>query len=145
MIKAISGIPSQPAPGSSNRKLMAFARNDLEVQTEKPTYVPMSEADVEPRQAKVQGTDIDTRVPSEKCPWCWACNGGNYLAKHTDDCRRRFKRLFAESVTGRKRFEAAQERRLNVITKNESELQEAIETGWAGFPCGDRKSGSANL
>ena len=25
------------------------------------------------------------------------------------------------------------------------ELQEAIETGWAGLPCGDRKSGSANL
>jgi hypothetical protein len=40
---------------------------------------------------------------------------------------------FIGMLTGRSRHRASLQ-----------ELQEAIETGWAGLPCGERQSGSAN-
>ena len=85
MINAISGTPGHPVFGSSSRKLVAFARKAPNVQTQKPTYVPLPEVDIEPRQAKVQNMGIDTHGPSEKCPGCRAYKRW-HVSSHTHGC-----------------------------------------------------------
>ena len=99
-IKAISGTLGQLVLGSNNLKLVAFVRKAPEVETEK-----LPEADLKPGEVKVQGADIDTHCPSQKCPWCRAYKGCKYRAKHTDACKRRFEALLAKSVKGGGRFE----------------------------------------
>ena len=142
MIKAVVGTPGQPMLGSSQRKLAAFARKAPEAQSEKPTYVPMPAAEAEPRQAKVQAADIDAHGPSEKCPGCRAYKGGKYGAKHTNECRKRFESLLAESVRGRRRFEAAREKQLDGISRKAMEMEGAIETEAPAVASGSAASGS---
>ena len=56
---------------------------------------------------------------------------------HTDACRKRFETLLAQSEKGRKRFDAATQRRLDVITQKACEMQEAIEKNDAGSASAD--------
>ena len=127
MVSEIVGTPAEPVPGAANRRITAFAKKHRLEPAEKVVYVPMQEPEVEPRRAKVQKTDVDEHGPTEKCPGCRAHTTGKYRAKHTDECRKRFETILSESVRGKRRFEAAAERRLNAITKKACEMQEAIE------------------
>ena len=127
MVSEIVGTPAEPVPGAANRRITAFAKMHQLEPAEKVVYVPMFETEVEPRRAKVQKTDVDEHGPTEKCPGCRAHTTGKYRAKHTDECRKRFETILSESVRGKRRFEAAAERRLNAITKKACEMQEAIE------------------
>ena len=84
-----------------------------------------------------------------RCPWpvrevprCRAYKGGKYRAKHTNECRKRFESLLAESVRGRRRFEAARERQLDGISRKAMEMEGAIETEAPAVASGSAASGS---
>ena len=53
---------------------------------------------------------------------------GKYRAKHNDECRSRFEAILLETEAGKKRFDAARERRLEGITKKAMESEEKFET-----------------
>ena len=73
-------------------------------------------------------TDIEEHGPTPKCPGCRALgNAGKYRAKHTDECRIRFEKILSETEAGKKRIEAARERRLDGITKKAMEFENKIE------------------
>ena len=64
---------------------------------------------------------------------------------HTTECRQRFESLLAENVKVRKQFKAAQERRLNAITKKATEMQEEVEEREEAVKTGtSTSSGSAS-
>ena len=129
LVKGMKGTPGEPVPGSSGRRIPAFAIKYKDARPENIAYAPMPamEEDQDPRRAKIQKEDIETYGPSEKCPGCRAQVAGKYRSKHTDECRSRFEKVLAQDDKGRRRFEAAAARRLNAITKKACELQETIE------------------
>ena len=121
------GTPGDPVPGSTNRTLVAFAKKAPEDQSERPIYVPATEVEIQPRKAKIMGTDMDTHGATESCPGCRAHRNGKSKANHTDERRKRFEAILADTAKERPRFAAATKRRLNAITKKACEMQDAIE------------------
>ena len=111
LIKAIKGSPEEPVPGSSSRRITAFAKK-FEGDGEKVRFAPQQEREAEVRVAYIYKQDIDEHGPSERCPGCKAVmSGGRYRAKHTDACRERFEKLLIDTEQGKKRLDAARERK----------------------------------
>ena len=153
LIKSMTGTPADPVPGSGNRRIPAFAKKHVDESSEKAVFTPMPEVDIEPRRAKIQKVDVEEHGPSERCPGCRAVQLGKPKAPHTDNCRKRFESILSQSEKGKKRFDAATQRRLDAITKKACEMQEEIEkkeanadstgpTPEAGGPGGGAASGS---
>ena len=145
LIKEIKGSPEEPIPGMSGRRILAYAKKYQQEPAEKVAYVPAQDAEVDPRKAKVQTTDVDEHGPTEKCPGCRAHVNGKYRSKHTDECRQRFERILSQTAKGRQRFEAATERRLNAITKKAMEMQDQIEKKAATMSAGGSGASGSGL
>ena len=58
MIKKISGSPKDPVPGSSSRRIPAFAKKFEDEKGEKVTFMPAKEAEPEVRVAYICKGDI---------------------------------------------------------------------------------------
>ena len=132
IVNRVKGTPEEPVPGSSNRRITAFAKKHQAESTEKTVYMPAPEmVDPETRAAHIHHSDMMEHGASDKCPGCRALKSGKYRAKHTLECRQRFEAILSQSEKGKKRFEAAAERRQDAITKKAVELQGKIEADQA--------------
>ena len=132
LVRAIVGTPGEPVPGVSNRRIAAFAKRSPETgTTEKTVFVPMPEPDPDIRAAHITKDDLETHGGTERCPGCRALATGRYRAKHTAECRKRFEPLLTQTDSGKRRVEAAHNRKMDAITKLAMQYQEAAETAQA--------------
>lgn len=118
LLKSIKGSPEEPVPGSASRRIIAFAKKFEDVDGEKVRFAPQQEQGAEVRVAYIYKQDIDEHGPSDRCPGCRAVmSGGKYRAKHTEDCRSRFEKILADTEQGKKRLDAARERKEDEETR----------------------------
>ena len=130
LVRQIGGSPSVPVPGAVGRRIPAFAKKFEDTEGEKVVFARAPE-ETEPdvRVAKIYKENVDEHGATPKCPGCRALsNGSKYRAKHSDECRTRFEALLSETDAGKKRFDAARERRLEGITRKAMELESKIGT-----------------
>ena len=127
MLADIGGSPAMPVPGGSGRRIPAFAKKHEDKSEDKSVFVPTREEQPEVRAAYIYKSDVEEHGPTPKCPGCRALIGGKYRAKHTDECRKRFQEILEQSEEGRRRFQSATERRLDAITREAQELEEAMK------------------
>ena len=129
LVKSMRGTPECPVPGSASRRIPAFAKKHQSDAADRAVYLPapeVSEPDVRP--AQIHKSDVSAHGETEKCPGCRALkSGGKYRAKHSVECRKRFEAILSQSEKGRKRFEAAAERRFDAITKMSEDMQTKID------------------
>ena len=59
-------------------------------------------------------------------------NGSKYRAKHSEECRNRSETILSETDAGKRRFDAARERRLEGITKKAMEFEDKIKSPTEG-------------
>ena len=66
LVKGMKGTPGEPVPGSSGRRIPAFAIKYKDARPENIAYAPMPamEEDQNPRRAKIQKEDTETYGPS---------------------------------------------------------------------------------
>ncbi len=125
MLKAIGGTPETPVPGAPGRRIPVFAKKLEDPQPDQTVFIPAKEPEIEVRVAYIYRGDIDKHGPTPRCPGCAAAlKGGKYRAKHTDECRKRFEELIGQTEEGRKRFDAARERKLDEVTRQAAELHD---------------------
>ena len=128
VVRGVRGTPECPVPGATGRRIPAFAKRHQAESTERAVFMPApAEPESEIRPAQIMKTDVDEHGYTEKCPGCRALKSGKYRAKHTAECRKRFEAILLQSEKGKRRFEAAAERRSEAITKKAVELQEQID------------------
>ncbi len=125
MIKKIVGSPKDPVPGSSLRRIPAFAKKFEDEKGEKATFVPAKDADPEVRVAYIYKGDIEKHGPTTGCAGCKAAmSGSKYRAKHSEECRKRMEELIGQDPEGKQRFESAVQRRLEGIAKIAQKMEE---------------------
>jgi hypothetical protein len=144
LVGQIGGSPSIPVPGAVGRRIPAFAKKFEDTEGEKVVFAQApEEAEPEVRVAKIYKEDVEEHGPTPKCPGCRALkNGSKYRAKHSDECRTRFEALLSETDAGKKRFEAARERRLEGITKKAMVWNTKPKTMTRASPRTRRQAGS---
>ena len=127
-VGAIKGTPEYPVPGSTGHHIPAYARKNQGPASETTVFMPAPpEAEPEPRKAHINRSDMMEHGATERCPGCKALKSGKYRAKHTVERRQRFEAILSQTEKGKRRFEAAAERRQDAITKKAMEEQEKIE------------------
>ncbi len=98
MLKEIGGSPADPVPGTPGRRIPAFAKKFQADGSERATFIPMVEPEREVRVAYIYKSDVEEHGPTPRCPGCRAAmTGSKCRAKHTDECRRRFEEILAQT------------------------------------------------
>ena len=125
MIRKIIGSPKDPVPGSSSRRIPAFAKKFEDAKGEKVTFAPAKPADPEVRVAYIYKGDIEKHGATPKCAGCKAAmSGSKYRARHSEDCRKRMEDLISKDPDGKQRFDAATQRKLDGISKVAQRMEE---------------------
>ncbi len=128
LIKKIAGSPKDPVPGSTLRRIPAFAKKNESEDMKEPNFMPPPETEPDVRAAYIYKSDVDKHGATPGCPGCKAAaQGAKYRARHNDGCRKRFEEAMSQEPDGKKRFEAARKRKLDGVSKICQEKETAGE------------------
>ena len=124
LVDALKGSPAHPVPGAQGRRVPAYAKKFEEETKESAVFIPVSEQEQEVRAAYIYKEDINKHGPTPGCAGCRAVTAGSkYRAKHNIECRKRFEEIISQDEEGKKRLAAANERKLEAISRK-CELEE---------------------
>lgn len=110
LLKEIIGSLGEPVPGSGYRKLQAFAKKFEDAKPDAFQFMPATPQEQQVRAAFIYKKDILHHGAIPGCIGCRASATGQYRAKHNQECRQIFEKMFMECDAGRRRMAIASRR-----------------------------------
>ena len=123
LVKAVSGTPQNPIPGSASHNIPTFAKKFEDANPDKSVFMPAPIVEQQVRAAYIYAKDVQEHGATDGCPGCRAVTrSARYRATHSAACRQRFEQIFAGTDEGKKRVELARDRMTQAIVDKSEQI-----------------------